>query len=179
LFERGWAAAHGPASPGLLRHLERFGSLYDAVFFSGEWGPLVIAGQGRVRRAVLAPAPCEDPTRAMPHARGLLAAAHALAVATQEEREAVAIESRAELPERVFVIGACAGPAPRDRQGAPSPLPVTGPYVLHVGPAARPALELLEAFRAFHDAHARTPFEDDAGRPLLGGDVRLILATAC
>jgi hypothetical protein len=169
-----WSNAVGPVSVGYRRHLDRLGHLFDAVFFCGAWGYLVTEGVRRVRNAVLCPPPCDDPTRKHGHAKALLRAARAVAVATPDERDLLTAQTGHAWRCPTFLVGACPEPPGKERRrGARL---VDGPYLVQVGPHGPSTEHLLESFRFFRDAHGSTSFEDDDGGWFEGRDVRLVLA---
>lgn len=166
-----------PMSSGLLQYLTRTRDSFDATVFSGAWGAMVRDGVAAVRTAVLAPPPIDAVSLGGADCAQLLMRAAAVLYAFPEQERLV--QSRAACVPRhdAVVIGACSEPiSPKATSGFAPPQPVTGPFVLSVGGHGAASERLVRAFRAFRDAHASTPFEDDERGTFEGRDLRLVLA---
>lgn len=171
-----WLDAVGPVSPGLEHYLHRLGAQFDAVFFTGAWGRLPARGAALVRTAVLAPPALDEPMRALAHVPELLGAFRSLAVESIEHKDHLAAECKAPLPADAFVIGSCCEPLTSGAKPFADAQAVRGSFILYVGENGAHVQRLVTAFRAFRDAHALTPFEDDVEGTFEGRDLRLVLA---
>lgn len=155
-------------------YLDHRGQLFDVVLFSGAWSDLATTGIGRVRRAVLAPPPVDGCTSSSHDAAALVRASRGIAVATAEEAGLIRRALGSGGNHSTFVLGACPEPcAACERRGAAEQV-VDGPFLLCVAHDSVATASLVEAFRTFRDAYARTPFEDDLGRRFEGAQVRLV-----
>jgi len=171
-----WLDAVGPASPAMVQYLHRLGALFDAVLFTGAWGPLPMRGARLVQTPILAPPPMDDPMRTLGHVPELLRGFRALALESDAQRDRLASEAGIAEQCDTFVIGACCEPLPSRARPFDVAQPVTDPFILYVGDNGSHVRRLVEAFRLFRDAHALTPFEDDVDDTFEGQDLRLILA---
>ncbi|HQB46230.1 MAG TPA: hypothetical protein PLV85_21640, partial [Polyangiaceae bacterium] len=171
-----WGHSVGPVCPGYRPYLDQFGPLFDAVFFTGAWGYLVSEGMGRVRNAVLCPAPWEDRTHQGKQAATLLRQARGVALASsaEEKRLRTATEYPWSCP--TFVIGAAPDPLPSPSYRSKRLTLVDGPFLLAFGHYSPAADRLLEAFQLFRQAHGDTSFEDDRSERMSAKNVRLVLA---
>ena len=164
------------ACVGYGRYLDHLGYLFDAVFFSGSWGPMAMNGVSRVRNAVLCPPPMDEPTHGMKsRARVLFRASRAVAVATAEEMRRLRDETGCSWSCPTYMIGAAPDPTSEMTYRMKRMRIVDGPYLLHIGHSGPATAQMLEAFRFLREAHADTPLEDDQGERMLVRDVRLVL----
>lgn len=176
LVGRAAHADHGPSSASMEMYLARAGSQFDAVFFSGGWGPLAQRGAVVVRTPVIVPPPVDDPSRSEETCAALMGRAQAIVYAHPGQEQILSKQLHFTLPAIRAMIGACQDPAQSPSPRFVSPQPVSGPFVLLVGVHGPSTDRLVEAFRAFRDAHATTPFENDVEGTFEGRDLRLVLA---
>jgi len=155
-------------------YLDHRGQLFDAVLFTGAWTDLVSSAIKRVRRGILAPPPVDGFAAGANDAAGLVRASRAIALASPEEVSYLRREAGLSADAQTFVIGACPEPCCRELRSETAQDIVEGPYLLCVAHDSLATASLVEAFRTFREAYARTPFEDDRGQRIDGSRVRLV-----
>lgn len=166
----------GPSSANMEQYLARNGSQFDAVFFTGGWGPLAQRGAVVVRTPVVAPPPVDDPSRSDDACAAMLGRAQAVGYAFPGQEQLLSQRVHFTMPSARMVIGACQDPGPSSSSRFVSPQPVSGPFILLVGLHCPSTDRLVASFRSFRDAHATTPFENDVEGTFEGRDLRLVLA---
>lgn len=176
LVPRDRQLAEGPSSASMETYLARAGTQFDAVFFSGGWGPLAQRGAVAVGTPVIAPPPVDDPSRSDEACASLLGRAKAVAYAFRGQEQLFAEQVHFTMPSTSTVIGACQDPGTVSSSRFVPPQPVSGPFILLVGLHTPATDRLVAAFRAFREAHATTPFENDIEGAFEGRDLRLLLA---
>lgn len=130
--EEAWMDAQGPNAPGLLEHLDRFGTTYDAVVFVPYLYATTVRGLPLVAdRAVLVGAFHDEPPLRLSIFAPVVEAAQSYVLSTPEE-QALALSRFSIHPSRCHIVGA--GVEMPDSETSPERSRETRqPYVICVG----------------------------------------------
>jgi glycosyltransferase involved in cell wall biosynthesis len=159
-----WMREQGPHSPGLLDHLDREGSGYDAVLFvpylyATTWEGLPLVAD----RSLLIPALHDEPPAHFPIMDRTFRLARGIAFSTPEERD-FCRERFGVLAARTRLVGMGVEPAP----AAIAPA-TEDPYVLYLGriDPSKGCADLVRMHRTAFRTHAAVPRLVMAGRPAM------------
>lgn len=129
-----WMDAQGPNAPGLLEHLRREGSRYDAVLFVPYIYATTVRGLPLVAdRAVLVPALHDEPWLRLGIFDRVVAAARAIVCLTPEESELVGRRFGVSAERRHLVGAGIDSPPESDPERARTALGLRRPYALALG----------------------------------------------
>ena len=170
-----WVLAQGP-TPGLRGDWRRSTSARAFVFFTYLYYPTVM-GLSRVRRRVLVPTAHDEPPIRHRIYRRVFAEADALAFNTEEEQAFV--RGRFDVATRPQAIVGCGVEMADDAAArAASDVVPEAPFVLYLGrlDRAKGVDALARGWEAFQRRFGGQSFQRRGGAPVLGRDLRLVLA---